>query len=294
MRRAEIPPCYNANGNEEPSCSHIMINAVDNLNKYSSFIESFYEDLDFSDPHLNEMRDANEDISGWIKKPDHYCFVSQDGEKTLGLFVFIIYESERYIEMLVGLSKDADAIEEMLVFLEGNYPGYHTDFVFNPRWSLFMEALRKRGAHFDIEQQRMVYTHRKVSVNTGGAIPYSEKYRDQYIEMHDKDLYWVAEKVIEAKDRFNIFLAVENDIVVGYLDVTHCFEENEPYSFFVKPEYRRQGIGRKLLCKALQENEPKEMMLFVDVDNIPAIRLYESLGFIKKENANTQTANLKL
>ena len=61
----------------------------------------------------------------------------------------------------------------------------------------------------------------------------------------------------------------------------------------VKEEYRRKGYGRQLLAKALQENEPKEMMLLVDFDNTPAINLYESMGFVKKESGNLLTAYWK-
>ena len=46
--------------------------------------------------------------------------------------------------------------------------------------------------------------------------------------------------------------------------------------------------------KALQENESKDMMLLVDFDNEPAINLYESLGFIKKESENLLTAYWKV
>ena len=271
-----------------------MIKIIHNLDRYYSFIDGFYEDVSFSDPHLNEMKEKNEDISKWIIKPDHYCFVVESNGNTVGLFVFIIYESEKYLEMLAGLSKDEGAVEEMLTYLDENYKGYHADFVFNPEWLILKQGLEKRKAHFDTVQQRMVYTHKKSNIDTNGIVPYSEEYRKQYIEIHEKDMYWVAEKTIEAKHRFNIFLAVENDNVIGYIDVTNCFRENEPYSLYVKPEYRRKGTGTKLLYKALETNEPKEMMLFVDIDNIPAIKLYESLGFVKKENANIQTANLEI
>ena len=55
-------------------------------------------------------------------------------------------------------------------------------------------------------------------------------------------------------------------------------------------EYRGKGYGRQLLAMALRENEPKDMMLLVDFDNVPAINLYESMGFVKKENGNLLTA----
>lgn len=271
-----------------------MIKKIEKLDNYLSFINSFYGDLRFSDPHLNEMKEANEDISGWIIKPNHFCFVVENSNEILALFVFIIYENEKYIEMLAGISRDENAVEEMMNYLYENYMGFHADFVFNPNWLLLKQSLKRRGAHFDVEQQRMIYTHKKFDIDISQTVEFSERYKDQYLEIHDKDLYWIGEKVIETPQRFNIFLAIVDDKVVGYIDVTNCFKENEPYSFYVSPDYRRRGIGRSLLWKALQVNEPNEMMLFVDIDNVAAISLYESLGFIKKENANTQTANLEI
>ena len=51
---------------------------------------------------------------------------------------------------------------------------------------------------------------------------------------------------------------------------------------FVAPPARRAGVGRALLERAhafAQETHAKELMLQTAVDNIPAQRLYESLGW---------------
>ncbi len=54
-------------------------------------------------------------------------------------------------------------------------------------------------------------------------------------------------------------------------------------SIAVLPEYRRKGIGSKLLAKALEalrdEYECKEVYLEVRVSNTPAIKMYEKHGF---------------
>lgn len=107
-------------------------------------------------------------------------------------------------------------------------------------------------------------------------------------------MYWTGEKVAAATERFRTYLALHEGKVVGYLDVTCCFAENEIYDLLVLPEYRRMGYGGKLLAKALQENDPKGMMLLVDADNEPAIRLYERAGFVKKPYANSLTAHWKV
>ncbi len=58
-------------------------------------------------------------------------------------------------------------------------------------------------------------------------------------------------------------------------------------SIAVLPEYRRRGIGRTLLLKALENlrehYECSEAFLEVRVSNHEAIKLYESIGFTKIE-----------
>ncbi|MBO7221487.1 MAG: GNAT family N-acetyltransferase, partial [Clostridia bacterium] len=111
---------------------------------------------------------------------------------------------------------------------------------------------------------------------------------------HSIDTYWTADKVIAATDIFRVILAIEKDDVVGYLDITHKYDENEPYDILVKPEYRRKGYGKAMLAKAIELNKPNGMMLLVDVDNVGAIALYESLGFEKVLGENSITAYLSL
>lgn len=42
-----------------------------------------------------------------------------------------------------------------------------------------------------------------------------------------------------------------------------------------------------LLAKALEANASNAMSVLVDADNVPAIRLYASMGFAKKQNILT-------
>ena len=131
-------------------------------------------------------------------------------------------------------------------------------------------------------------------IDTTGIEPLSEKYAEEYCAVHTKDVYWTGERVLEAQDRFRTFIAVHEGRVVGYIDVTYTYDENEPFSLLVLEEYRRMGYGRKLLAKAVEENKPCGMALHVDVDNTPAIRLYKSMGFKRAVGGNTLTSYLTL
>ena len=81
-------------------------------------------------------------------------------------------------------------------------------------------------------------------------------------------------------------VAVLNNQIIGYvcirsiLDVTHIID------LAVIPEFRRMGIGSKLLIDALQKlrilkPDTKHTTLEVRESNIAAIRLYEKFGFIE-------------
>lgn len=124
-------------------------------------------------------------------------------------------------------------------------------------------------------------------MDTTGIVPLSDQYAEQYCAIHNKDMYWTGEKVMQAQDRFHTFLAIRDGRVVGYIDVTCTFKENEPFDLLVLEEYRRMGYGRKLLAKALEANAPNAMSVLMDADNVPAIRLYASMGFAKKQNILT-------
>ncbi len=182
----------------------------------------------------------------------------------------------------------------LVQYLEQYYPGYHVDVLFNPGNHVLKQLLEVRAAEFEPEQQKMVFVGPVLEVDTSGVALYAEKYEREYSSIHNKDMYWTADKVVTALDRFRVLVAIHEGNVVGYLDVTHCFDENEPYDLLVLEEYRGMGYGRKLLTKALELNQPKGMMLMVDVDQIPAIRLFESVGFEKVKNQNNLTAHWKV
>lgn len=57
---------------------------------------------------------------------------------------------------------------------------------------------------------------------------------------------------------------------------------------------RKATAARAMLAKAIELNRPKAMTLTVNVDNFPAIALYESMGFARVDGQNSLTAHLFL
>ena len=131
-------------------------------------------------------------------------------------------------------------------------------------------------------------------VDTDGVELLSDRYAEQYCAMHTRDVYWTGERVLQAQNRFRTLLAIQDGKVAGYIDVTYTFQENEPFDLLVLEEYRRRGHGRRLLAKALEMNAPNGMLLHVDVENAPAICLYEAMGFARVPGQNSLSAHWRV
>ena len=256
-----------------------MVRILTEFDTCQEFINEINADPDFSEPMFQTEEQMESNLKSALTSQDQVPLGVFSGDVMTGLFVFLIVKDDQYIEMLVGLSREPDAYEEIADWLQTHYSGYQVDFVFNPKNRAIRPMLQKRGATFFSEQMKMVLTENTMFIDTTGIEPLSEQYLDQYAAMHSTDCYWTGDKVANALDTFNVFLAVDDGSVVGYIDVTRNNEENEPFDLLVKADSRRLGWGRKLLAKAIEANRPKGMMLIVDVDNTPAIALYRSMGF---------------
>ncbi len=253
-----------------------MVQEIHSFDSYMDFINEISANPCHADPHFLYNK---ENLFGALQKKGQKAFVVKQQDKTEGLFVWLILPDEKYIEMMIGLTASESAFSEMLSAIESQYRGYQIDFVVSPDNDVICGKLKAIGAVFDAEQQKMVH---KVETHSGSEIQVellSPQWEQQYCALHSTNTYWTAEKVLAAKDRFRTFLAIADRQIAGYLDVTWCFEENEPYDLYVKPEYAHQGYEIALLEKALQYNKPKRMMALVDVDAEEEIRIYSAVGF---------------
>lgn len=195
--------------------------------------------------------------------------------------------------MLIGLSKEESAIQEMLTYIEDEYRDYQLDFVINPQHYLFRDLLQSKNAQFEEEQQWMVWEKEIESQYQYEIVLLTPEYEAQYIDKHSKDTYWTAEKVMNAKDKFRVFLAVHEGKVIGYIDVTYCFDKNEPYAIWVDPEFQDKGYEQALLQAAIKMNKPNKMMTLVDVNNHVEIEMLKSIGFVPVTGTNSVYATYK-
>ena len=91
---------------------------------------------------------------------------------------------------------------------------------------------------------------------------------------------WSERSIKESIENENtyLYLALAGGKAAGYMGVQIFSGEGYVTNVATLPEYRRQGIARALMKRAL-ENEMEFLTLEVRDSNLPAINLYHSLGF---------------
>ncbi len=77
-------------------------------------------------------------------------------------------------------------------------------------------------------------------------------------------------------------VAMEGDQVAGYVGSQLVPPESDMMNLAVLPVFRRQGVARQLVSTLLAELKRQgitSLTLEVRASNVPAIKLYEALGF---------------
>lgn len=98
-------------------------------------------------------------------------------------------------------------------------------------------------------------------------------------------LPWSKEELIREiiNPRAINLVALMDKEVVGYLQCWYTQYDADLLNIAVKPVFKRQHIGKKLLMELmnmLNEKKVQNLFLEVRVSNIPAQSMYKNLGFI--------------
>ena len=100
----------------------------------------------------------------------------------------------------------------------------------------------------------------------------------------DFDNFWsynILKQELENKNTTYI-VAKESDEVVGFAGISICLDEATLNNIVVKKSHRNRGIGGELLESLIElcsELRISTFTLEVNVENEPAIHLYEKFGF---------------
>lgn len=128
---------------------------------------------------------------------------------------------------------------------------------------------------------------------TSADIPIIHKMGENVDEFHTSDQapnFWPEAVLREcvARDDVYFFVAVLGDEIAGFVivNLNRSLSKALIENIFVKPDFRRQGIGTKLAKKVIDAARSDQFQ-FVSVltppDDIAAIKTYEKAGFSRGE-----------
>ncbi len=87
---------------------------------------------------------------------------------------------------------------------------------------------------------------------------------------------WSPEQIISAIEK--TYLAKEDNIIKGFICIENVLDETHILHMAVHPDFRHQGIGKKLMLRAMEEPSNK-FFLEVRESNLFAQSLYKNFGF---------------
>jgi [ribosomal protein S18]-alanine N-acetyltransferase len=121
----------------------------------------------------------------------------------------------------------------------------------------------------------------------GLSIGDADRCADLEAQLFPGDDPWPAAAFMrELESKHNHYVAARVDgALVGYAGISRLGRkppfEYEIHTIGVDPDHQGRGIGRAMLAGLLDIADGGEIFLEVRTDNVPAIALYESVGFTK-------------
>lgn len=122
--------------------------------------------------------------------------------------------------------------------------------------------------HRDLKKAKMIYDLRQVSYAVEAELLKAE------------DFPPLKRTVEEIRTSDTAFYALyRNNEPAAIVEIKDEKDWTHTCSLVVHPEYFRQGLGRELMSFVLETSDSKRFTVETGLDNKPAIRLYEKLGF---------------
>lgn len=87
----------------------------------------------------------------------------------------------------------------------------------------------------------------------------------------------IVKEIISDTD--SVYNYMKDEIVLGYLEIRLVDGVVDIMNLFVSEDERRKGIATSLMNEMIEKEKFNRIMLEVNENNNPAIRLYTKLGF---------------
>lgn len=260
--------------------------------------------ITFEETRLNEVAQYISRVSGEdfnkvfekyekkIKRETDEVLVCIENNKIIGVVAICIDVEGKYVELTAGVYTDDDFEKVSMFFygyLKDKFSGYQFDAVYKEENKQGTEFMNMIGAKCVFRENEMILTKEQYKPQgiKKTVVPLSDKYIKGFSMLHDKefpDVYWTSERLMIAQDKFETFVAIDGESVIGSI-VSTVIESNKKHIFFllVDENYRKQSCARSLVEKsietAFEKNSLVEIILCAEIDNKVSNALYQSVGF---------------
>ena len=129
-----------------------LVTGTSNIEKYAAVARQMNNDPNYSQPLLDSDL-IEEKLDRTVHNTDDRVLAVFDKEKITGLFVLLVIDDEKYVEVTMGLSKSQDAYIELFDYLSQYFNGYQIDFSFNPCNEILRNILKTKNAIFRKKQK---------------------------------------------------------------------------------------------------------------------------------------------
>ncbi len=108
-------------------------------------------------------------------------------------------------------------------------------------------------------------------------VPMKGKDIPQVVDIEQRSFNFPKPEAVFREDEHKYLLAKDENKVVGYIGIEKILDEVHIINMAVDPDYRQQGIGKRLMQHVL--NDEEVFFLEVRVSNENAKKIYEKYGF---------------
>jgi ribosomal-protein-alanine N-acetyltransferase len=108
-------------------------------------------------------------------------------------------------------------------------------------------------------------------------MPMKDKDIPQVVDIEQRSFKFPKPEAIFREDEHKYLLAKDDSKVIGYIGIEKILDEVHIINMAIDPDYRQQGIGKRLMQHVL--NDEEVFFLEVRVSNESAKGIYEKYGF---------------
>ncbi|MCL1814454.1 MAG: GNAT family N-acetyltransferase [Treponema sp.] len=196
-------------------------------------------------------------------------------------FLFSLILKNDPLHAAQGLADDMEMLETVLQKEKGFYPASTYDYELR---SLSYSA-SSPAKDFSSSAAELVIRKAEAS-DTGALFPLQAGYEKEEVLPEGAEFNPVScLKILQSLIAEKTILAAElKDKLVGKININaQSYNRFQIGGVYVLPEYRSLGIARAMTAALIREFAPQKdrFTLFVKKNNIPARRVYDSLGFKK-------------